>query len=334
MKVLVIGGTGNISNEVTKQLIELKYDVTVINRGIRGTHEGVKNLVCDINDKDKLFSLVKDLSFDCVIDMLCYTLEDAKFDYEVFKSRCKQLIVISSVAAYKRPFNECPVPVDSPLWETNDFPYGYRKANIERFLSSKMNEMNITILRPALTFGYGCKNVGALRQNYNSVYRILNDMPLISFGDGLMPMNLSFAPDVANGIVLCALNEATYSKTYNINNGKYQCFDDLYLEIGIYLNKEVTIYHIPSELLVEYSDMFDHIYLEKRHVGYFTMDEFFKDVPEFKPKYDLKKGVKLLVDYFNEEKKLDKDKIDIENELVDLYLDFKNNLIKKNKKGF
>ncbi len=323
MKVLVVGGTGNISNEVTKRLLELKHEVTIINRGLRSTNPNVKTLICDINDKEKYFNLIKDLTFDCVIDMLCYKLEDAKFDYEIYKTRAKHLIVISSVASFKRPFKECPVTVKAPLWETNDFPYGYDKANIERFFNSKMDEMNITLIRPALTFGYGCKNVGALRQNYNLVHRILNDMPLISFGDGLMPMNLSFSPDIANGIVLCVLNSNTYSKTYNLTNGIYYCFDDLYNEIASYLNKKAIIYHIPSELLVHYNQIFDHIYLEKRHVGYFTLDEFITDVPEYKPVYDLKKGVKLIVDYFNETKNIDFDKMQMEDDLVNKYLKFK-----------
>ncbi len=329
MKVLVVGGTGNISNEVTKKLIDLKHDVTVINRGLRSVHQGVKTIICDIKDKERYYDEIKNLSFDCVIDMICYKLTDAIFDYEVYKERCKHLIVISSVAAYRRPLRSCPVNIDAPLWETNDFPYGYDKANIEKFFNSKMDEMNITLIRPSLTFGYGCKNVGVLRQNYNLIYRIENDMPIISFGDGLNPMNYSFAPDVAAGIVLCALDERAYSKTYHMNNGNFQCVDDLYLEMAKYLNKPITLYHLPSELLLEYSEIFDHINLEKKHIAYFSMEEFFKDFPEFKPEYDLAKGVKLLVDYFNETKIIDEEKMKMEDDLVDKYLKFRDVLRNK-----
>lgn len=134
MKVLIVGGSGNISGEITNLFVSNNHDVTIINRGNRKLNPKANVILCDIFDKEEYFNKIKDLSFDVVIDMICYTLDDAKFDYENYKTRCKHLIVCSSVAAYKRPFNSPIIHSDSPLLDTPEFDYGFRKANIERFL--------------------------------------------------------------------------------------------------------------------------------------------------------------------------------------------------------
>lgn len=323
MKVLVIGGSGNISNEITKSMLQKKYDVSVINRGIKQTYEGVENIICDIKDTEKYTSLMNGRKFDCVIDMLSYNEDDIKFTYELFKDKTKQLIVCSSTAAYYRQMSNCPVTVKDKILTENTYEYGYNKACIERFLQSKMKELNITIIRPSLTFGEGAKNVGFLRQNYNIVERILTDKPLISFGEGLNPFTFSFSPDVAEGFVLCIGNKKTFGKTYTITCGDFHYIDDLYKAFGTVLNKDPIIYHIPSEILIEYDPMFNHLYFEKRHIGYYTLDEFLKDVPEFKPKFTIEKGVKLLIDDFSKEKFVDQKLMDMEDDLVNKYLQFK-----------
>lgn len=318
MKILVVGGSGNISNEITEGLLNEGHEVITINRGIRKKRENA--IICDIKNKNEYYEKVKDMNFDCVIDMLCYHMEDAVFDYETYKSRTKHLIVCSSVAAYKRPFTDIPISSDTELLDNDSFPYGFRKANIERYFVSKMDDMNITIIRPSLTFGVGCKNIGILRQNYNIIDRIINNKPLISFGDGLNPWTFSFSPDVAQAFIKSVLNEKTYGKQYHVTSGFFAYFDDLYKEIANYLGKNVIIYHLSTELLYEYSkELFGHIYLEKAHLGYFSIKEFIKDVPSYKPVYNLKKGVRLIVDYLMQEKHIDIEKENIEDDLCNRY---------------
>ena len=48
MKVLFIGGTGNISTPVSEMAVSRGIDLYHLNRGNRMPIEGVKNLVADI----------------------------------------------------------------------------------------------------------------------------------------------------------------------------------------------------------------------------------------------------------------------------------------------
>ena len=52
MKVLFIGGTGNISTSVSKLCIQKGIDLFLLNRGATGVKiEGAKEIKADINDK-------------------------------------------------------------------------------------------------------------------------------------------------------------------------------------------------------------------------------------------------------------------------------------------
>ena len=50
MKVLFIGGTGNISASVTRTALEKGMDLYHLNRGRRTSIEGVKSIIADITE--------------------------------------------------------------------------------------------------------------------------------------------------------------------------------------------------------------------------------------------------------------------------------------------
>ena len=54
MKVLFIGGTGNISSSVSALAVRKGIDLYHVNRGNRPTIEGVKNVVADINNIEQV----------------------------------------------------------------------------------------------------------------------------------------------------------------------------------------------------------------------------------------------------------------------------------------
>ena len=53
MKVLFIGGTGNISTSVSKSAIENGIDLCHLNRGNRPAIKGARSLQADISDKSQ-----------------------------------------------------------------------------------------------------------------------------------------------------------------------------------------------------------------------------------------------------------------------------------------
>ena len=81
MKVLIVGGSGLISTQITHQLLERDDEVTLFNRGITPLAgvSGIQVVRGSRTDYPRFEERIAELgSFDCVIDMLCFTPEDAR----------------------------------------------------------------------------------------------------------------------------------------------------------------------------------------------------------------------------------------------------------------
>src|ERR1035437_8485215 len=102
MRVLIIGGTGLISRGIVKHLLARGAEVTVFNRAQReDTLPGeVKQLTGDRNqfvDFERQFAAAR---FDAVIDMVCFTPEQADSGVRAFRDRCEQFSFCSTVCTY------------------------------------------------------------------------------------------------------------------------------------------------------------------------------------------------------------------------------------------
>src|SRR5580692_1934953 len=102
MRVLLIGGTGLISRGIVKHLLARGAEVTVFNRAEREDTlpAEVKRIVGDrdlAEDFERRFAATR---FDVIIDMICFTPEQAASDVRAFGGRCEQFIFCSTVCTY------------------------------------------------------------------------------------------------------------------------------------------------------------------------------------------------------------------------------------------
>ncbi len=71
MRVVVIGGTGNISTSIVRVLLERGHEVTCFNRGRSGAlPAGVRQLIGDRYDRESFEQTMQREQFDGAIDML------------------------------------------------------------------------------------------------------------------------------------------------------------------------------------------------------------------------------------------------------------------------
>ena len=328
LKVLVLGGTGVISREIVEQLSLANHDVTVFNRGKRGVElpSNVAQLEGDRHDTQAFSDMMKGHNFDVVMDMICYNVEDAKTTVNTFRGRAKHLIVCSTVAAYQRPFRQLPIREENEeLLHHPTFPYGYYKAEMERYLLSSLvpDELPVTIIRPSLTYGIGCANVGVLRQNFGIVDRIRKRKSLVMFGDGTTPWNFTFAKDLAKAFIGSAMNPKTYRKAYHATNSNLHYWEDLYLEFGRVLGIEPNIVHLPTAILKAANpELCSHLDDEKKFPSIFDNSNIQNDVPLFRPQITLYDGIKTLVEWYERDNHVvDSFKDRLEDQLVELYRD-------------
>lgn len=299
MRLIIIGGTGNISREITRQTAAMGHDVTLFNRGTRTDVEiphGVRVITGDRRKEGELMEKLGGVNADAVIDMISFNASDARTTMEVFDGKAEHIIFTSSVAAYNQPARYIPIKEEfETLRSEPSFPYGFEKANMERELHNLKKKSHVTIIRPSLTFGIGCSNIGVMRQNANIARRIMDDKPLLMFGDGTNPWTFTFAPDLAKAYVMSLFRPSTYDRAFHITSGFCNIWDDLYTVIGEIVGKEPQIIHAPAELLNKIdSSLFGHIQMEKKYCGIFDCSAFREAVPDWEPEYDLRKGMTMI----------------------------------------
>ena len=109
MRILFIGGTGTISQAITRALVAKGEEVILVNRGNRNAEfEGkVKQIrVHDVNDDEEFMLAVSSFLecegaepgkpyFDSVCDFIGFHKEQVERDVRIFKGKTKQYIYIS-----------------------------------------------------------------------------------------------------------------------------------------------------------------------------------------------------------------------------------------------
>ncbi|MGH8018880.1 MAG: hypothetical protein ACREIA_11395, partial [Opitutaceae bacterium] len=74
MKVLFIGGTGNISTRVSRLAIERGIDLYHLNRGKRRPNfPGVRSILADVNDETAAAAVLAGHKWDCVVNWIAFT---------------------------------------------------------------------------------------------------------------------------------------------------------------------------------------------------------------------------------------------------------------------
>ncbi len=253
MKILIIGGTGQISRHISRFLLEAGVELTLFHRGktLLPTLSG-----CSVvfGDRDDFSSFERQMAeagqFDCVIDMVCFTPEQAESLVRAFAGRIGQLIFCSSAAVYQRPASRYPVTESEPLIPTSE--YGRNKARCEQILMAahERNAFNLTILRPANTYGPGGDLIYTLGWGNGFLDRIRKRKALVSPGDGSALRAHCHAEDVARAFVSAAGSSRTFGKAYHVTGEDWLTWDRYFELIAGALGMPLPrLVHIPCDML-------------------------------------------------------------------------------------
>jgi len=254
MKVLIIGGTGLISTAITRQLVARGDEVTHMNRGRRAAEvpAGVRQITVDRTDHAAFeMHAATAGTFDCVIDMVCFTPEEAASDVRAFAGHCGQLIFCSTVDVYTKPYLHYPVRENHPRSGIND--YGRNKTLAEEvFLAAHAaSTLPVTILRPAYTYGESGVIIHTFGWSTSYLDRIRRGLPIIVHGDGTSLWAACHVDDAATAFVGAAGNFAVLGRTYTVASTGWMTWNDYHRRVAQALGApEPQLVHIPSELLV------------------------------------------------------------------------------------
>ncbi|NGZ76409.1 SDR family oxidoreductase [Saccharibacillus alkalitolerans] len=259
MKALFIGGTGTISTEITKLLLEQGHELYLLNRGNRndGLPEGAKILKGDIGDEAKVTELIADLEFDVVADFIAFVPEHVERDYRLFKDKTKQYIFISSASAYQSPPSDYRItegtPLANPFWE-----YSRNKIACEDYLMKQYREQGfpVTIVRPSHTYSERSVPVGVhgSRGPWQVLKRMREGKPIIIHGDGTSLWTVTHSRDFAKGFAGLMGNIHATGDSVHITSDESVTWNQIHEIIASELGVKPNFLHVPSIFLDACSD--------------------------------------------------------------------------------
>ncbi|MDR3576898.1 MAG: SDR family oxidoreductase [Anaerolineaceae bacterium] len=251
MKVLFIGGTGNISTAVSRLAVQRGIQLYLLNRRQRKIDiPGAACIQADIHQPAQVSQLLQSHHFDCVVDWIAYEPADIERDIELFRGKTKQFIFISSASVYQRPVLNPIItegtPLANPFWQ-----YSRNKIACEdRLMQAFRTEaFPVTIVRPSLTYDmYFPIAIGGWN-TYTLVDRMKRGQPIIVHGDGSSIWVVTHAEDLAVGFVGLIGHPNTIGHAFHITSDELLTWDQIYQTIASAAEVEAKMVHIPSDFI-------------------------------------------------------------------------------------
>lgn len=307
MKVLFIGGTGNISMASTRLSVQSGFEVYHLNRGNvkNDTPSQVKSISCDINDVKKVEEALSGLTFDVVVNFIAFKPEDIDRDYKLFAGKTAQYIFISSASAYQKPLLNPIItestPLKNPYWD-----YSRDKIACEERLNFLYREHDfpMTIVRPSLTYETVIPVAIGGWDDYTIIDRMKKGKPVIVHGDGTSLWTITHSIDFAKGFVGLLGNQQAIGESFHITSDEILTWNQIYEAVAEAAGVEANLVHIGSEFICKVADtvgqgwMWGSLLGDKAVSTVFDNSKIKRYVPGFQATISFKRGIKETVTWF------------------------------------
>jgi nucleoside-diphosphate-sugar epimerase len=249
MRVLYIGGSGEISFDCIHESVRLGHEVTVFNRGHHnaGLPSACRLIPGDITD-DAAYGRLAALHFDVICQFRLFTPAALERDLAFFAGHCGQYVFISSASAYRKPVRDLPIteatPLDNPYW-----PYSRDKAQMEALLGAQ-RLLPYTIVRPSHTYR---TRMPTPMPGTPEVSRMLRRKPVVLHGDGESLWTITHAEDFARPFARLLGEQRALGEAYHITGNEAWPWNEIFEAIAAALGVPLTLVHVASDTLVRYN---------------------------------------------------------------------------------
>jgi nucleoside-diphosphate-sugar epimerase len=254
VRTLVLGGTGLISTAITRQLLDRGDRVTLLNRGSGAPvfADAVTTITGDRAEERALRAAwdAHGDGHDAVVDMLCYTEQDARAAVGAFGGTAARYVMCSTVDVYTKPARRLPVDEQHERQPARSFRYAYDKARAEEVLlaAHRLGDLPVTILRPAATYvDHAVPSIGSFDL---AVERLTAGAPVILHGDGSSRWAAAHRDDVARAFV-AATARTPEGRAYNVTGHEALTFEHYWRAVADALGVTPTFVKIPASVLGE-----------------------------------------------------------------------------------
>jgi nucleoside-diphosphate-sugar epimerase len=312
VKILFIGGTGNISSVVSRVVVERGHELHLMNRGRsqpRAIPDGARVIAADVREPGVPEAL-RGASYDVVVDWIAFTPADVERDLHWFGggelgaagplAEVGQLVFISSASAYQKPpahpiITES-TPLANPYWE-----YSRNKiACEERFMYAyRASGFPVTIVRPSYTYDTVVP-VAVGHWGYTIVDRMRREQPIIVHGDGTSLWVMTHAEDFARAFVGLLGNPQALGHAFHITSDELLTWDQIYLAIGRAAGARPLLVHVPSEFIARHDPATGAGLLgDKSHSVIFDNTKIKRLVPGWAAEIPFSSGIRRTVAWFD-----------------------------------
>ncbi len=325
MKLLFIGGTGNISLAVSRQILARGDELWLLNR--TGSHPelpGARFIQGDISRVDvsrgdlsrgnlsrgnlssgdiadaALASRLAEGNWDAVVNWVAFTPQDIERDIALFRGATRQYVFISSASCYQNPgptpYITERTPLENPYWE-----YSRNKIAAERTLMAAFERRHFpaTIVRPSHTYSTVLPLTIGGWQEYTTVARMKQGKPVVVQGDGTALWTVTHAEDFARGFIGILGNMAAVGEDFHITSDEFLTWDTIYQLTAAAVGREAHIVHVTSDRICQLDPTYRGTLLGDKSVSaVFDNSKIKKLVPSFQAVTPYREGIKGTIAWF------------------------------------
>lgn len=302
MKVLFIGGTGNISTACVREASARGFEVFVATRGKTNAElpEGVQMIETDFEKPAAFRETLRRYSFDIVANFIAFEAPDVERDMALFGNSIKQYLFISSASCYQKPPSHPVItestPLANPFWD-----YSRHKIACEDALIRGYRERGfpVTIVRPSLTYQYVIPLVFGAWREYTIIDRMKRGEPIIVHGDGTSVWTITHSEDFAKGFVGLFGHQQAIGHAFHITSDELLTWDQIYQAVADAAGVEANIVHIASDFIAKVApERAGTLIGDKAYSAVFDNTKIKTFVPDFTATIPFSAGIKRTLDWF------------------------------------
>ena len=320
MRVLFIGGTGNISTACGRLALAANMDLYILSRGNRASPElkDATFIKADISKLPQAKKALHGMVFDVVVNFIAFTPEEVERDIQLFSGKCGQYIFISSASAYQKPLSHHLItestPLANPYWD-----YSRDKIACEELLMKAYREKGfpVTIVRPSHTYETVIPVAIGSWEDFTIIDRMRKGGTVIIHGDGTSLWTITHSQDFAKGFVGLMGNMQAIGHSFHITSEELLNWNQVYQAVAEAAGVELKAVHIATDFICLEADKIGQEWMRGNLLGdkansvVFDNTKIKRFVPGYVATIPFKEGIKRTVDWFDAHP--DRIRIDAEN---------------------
>jgi len=310
MKILFIGGTGNISTACSRRILSQEHELHLLTRGKRKPPglDGAHFIRGDINDVNQMKELLKDTPYDVVANFIAFTPEEVERDVRLFSGKCRQYIFISSASAYQKPPSHPVItestPLHNPFWQ-----YSRDKIACEELLTKAYREEGfpVTIVRPSHTYDMVIPAAIGSWEDFTLIDRMRRGKPVVIPGDGTSLWVMTHSDDFARGFTGLLGNQHAIGHPFHITSDELLTWNQIYEAMAEAAGARLNAVHVASDLICSVAEKMGDAFMKGNLLGdkansvIFDNSKIKRLVPDYVATIPFREGIARTIRWFDED---------------------------------